>query len=214
MTHLKTLVLGGFGVDAGILRASCGEDASYCDGTALAASCIVEGKLRSDWIAMAAARIGPVESLVGWSTGAILALAVAPLLLPTRLTLLAPTPSFCRRDGWTFGTRPRILAAMRDAIRADRDAAIAAFCQTAGVSPQWATVADEETLCAALSFLEQADLRTRIHAPAVHCRVFLGTEDVVVPPDASRFSAQSLGAELHEHRGGHGFFCGDSSFSL
>lgn len=211
---MRTVVLGGWGVSADILRSCCGEDAEYFDGTALAASCMDGELLQEDWVAKLAEAIGELDVLIGWSTGAMLALAAASVLKPRELVLLAPTLSFVRRPEHPHGMRSAVLAAMEAGLARDRGGVLAQFCSNAGVSPKWISAADEETLGGGLHFLAAADLRACTLPAATSCRLHLASYDAIVPPAASRFCAAYLQIDPCEHPGTHSFFCDLASFSL
>jgi surfactin synthase thioesterase subunit len=136
------------------------------------------------------------ELLLGWSTGAMVAWVLAPLLKPRRMVLLAPTPTFCRRDEFRFGTRPKVLQSMRSALSSDRRGTLERFWDSCGLPPSlWPPSLPYTTdqLRAGLVFLEHASLLPLAATPCP-LKVFHGSADRIISVEAGKFFA-------HEARG-------------
>jgi pimeloyl-[acyl-carrier protein] methyl ester esterase len=155
-----------------------------------------------------AAVIPPDATLIGWSLGGQLALALAaePMRRVRRLVLIASTPRFTQADGWQYGLAPATLRQFAQALEHDATQALADFIdlQVRGgnnAAQLRAALRDAldghgraqlPALRAGLGLLADNDLReqaARIEIPAL---VLAGRNDCVVPWEA----AQALAALL------------------
>lgn len=162
--------------------------------------------------------------LLGWSLGAQVALAAAPLARPrlAALVLVSGTPRFTEGDGWPHGQPARGVEGLAARVRRDAPRAAARFFEgmfvdgeldgaararaeavRAAVSP-----ADPAALLSGLDVLAREDLRAAL--PALDLPVLLvhGDRDPVCPAGASRAMAAAIpGARLVELPGaGHAPF--------
>jgi pimeloyl-[acyl-carrier protein] methyl ester esterase len=150
------------------------------------------------------AALPPICALGGWSLGGMLALAAARSA-PERfrqLLLVATTPSFIQREGWTFGRPPLELQAFREKIRQEGAALLprfaGSFCRgdAAPQSAEWllqnASPMSQAALDAGLCWLEEADLRAGL--ARVTCPVTLvhGENDPLISAEAARWLAGQL----------------------
>jgi len=160
-----------------------------------------------DALAAAVARAAPRRChVVGWSLGGEVALAWArraPRQV-RRLVLIATTPCFVRRVGWSCATEPAVLQEFGRSLAADRAETLARFAaaqakgdargrRLTGVlrtaSEQSAT---DAVLTAGLAVLHAADLRgelSRVRQPTL---VLHGAYDRIVPPAAGSRLAAAL----------------------
>jgi pimeloyl-ACP methyl ester carboxylesterase len=210
----RIVVLGGWGISPCILKPVFGENAVYVDTNILIANCITQNRLIDNWQYMLRNFLQThytIESLsdialAGWSTGAIIASGIAQTISPRRLILLSATPSFCRRTGFKFGTKPSVLHAMKAGLRSDAASVMKNFYLQCGLSPTGgADTYSTDALCDGLTFLEQVNLLPLIK---MVCPTMLlhGIDDAVVPVDAGRlFNAQCNGT-FFECKGPHAFF--------
>jgi pimeloyl-[acyl-carrier protein] methyl ester esterase len=162
-----------------------------------------------DSLAARAAGVVPAGAAVcGWSLGAHVAIRLASLakLGIRALGLVAATPSFVTRAGWSAGIAPETLAGFARDLGRDRDGTVRAFLQlnARGAARARACVrqldrvlaerpmAEYGALAAGLEVLATADLReesARLPQPAV---VIHGALDDLVPVDAGRSLAASM----------------------
>jgi len=162
-----------------------------------------------DTLAAHVAGAVPAGSAVcGWSLGAHVAMKLAAIakLGIRALGLVAATPSFVSREGWSPGIAPATLARFARDLRHDRDGTVRAFLQlnARGAAGARACVrqlegllagrpaADEGALAAGLDVLAMTDLRAesaRLRQPAW---VIHGLRDELVPADAGRFLATAM----------------------
>ena len=153
------------------------------------------------------ARVAPRRCAVaGWSLGGEVALAWAlraPLQVQ-RIALIATTPCFTSKPGWTCATPGAVLREFGKAIKADRADTLARFVgvQVRGDARarqgggMWQRLYEQgvpdAVLEAGLAALSGADLRQdlrRVRQPAL---VLHGARDRIVPPVAGRRLAAAL----------------------
>lgn len=144
------------------------------------------------------------ELLIGWSLGALRALArAAGPDKPRALVLIGGTARFCATDGYDAGLPETALRVMMRTLKRSPDATLADFHRRCAhpfaltdeqVRARTAASLSlgTETLAAGLDDLRALDLRDAI--AAVSCPVLLlhGEADAVIPPSASRWLADRL----------------------
>jgi pimeloyl-[acyl-carrier protein] methyl ester esterase len=146
--------------------------------------------------------------LLGWSLGALVALAAAPLLRArlAALVLVSGTPRFTAGDGWPHGLPARSVEGLALRVRRDAPRAVARFFDgmfvdgeldgagRARVEAVRAAVppAHPAALLSGLDVLAREDLREAL--PALDLPVLLvhGDRDPVCPPGASRAMAAAI----------------------
>lgn len=145
----------------------------------------------------------------GWSLGGMLALQLAATgaMDIAGLILVGTTPRFTNGDGWSGGLPPGQLAAMRRDVRrayrptmeaffrmmfAEGELDPAGYRQVARrtVSPR--TLPPQDIAEAGLDILARTDLRPQLDSVSVPVLVVHGERDVIIPPAAGRFLAESL----------------------
>ena len=159
-----------------------------------------------------AARVAEVvpagSAACGWSLGGLVAMKLAAIaaLGIRALGLVATTPSFVTREGWTAGLAPDRLAGFSRELGRDRDEAVRSFLRLNAHGAPGARhcarrldalvverpPAADAALAAGLDVLARTDLRaeaSRLAQPAV---VIHGLGDGLVPAVAGRFLAATL----------------------
>jgi len=140
--------------------------------------------------------------LLGWSLGALAALAALPALGPrvAALVLVAGTPCFTERAGWPHALPARTVEAVAAQVRRDPARATARFFEgmfaPAELDPAARARASalraatptppEGALLAGLAVLREADLREAARAVRVPALLVHGDADAVCPPGAAR----------------------------
>jgi esterase/lipase len=172
-------------------------------------------KLKDDWpeIVMSECRRGltdgnSMESVLGWSTGAMFAYAVARICNPKELTLWSATPCFCRKGDFSFGAHPSVLDQMIRALEKDREAVLQSFYEKCWIEYDPELVPDYSTaeLVHGLEFLKQADLRPLAPLP-IRPAFHHGTNDQIIPVAASKYFSDQINGEHTEWDGcGHSLF--------
>lgn len=162
-----------------------------------------------DSLAAHVARVVPAGSAVcGWSLGALVAMRLAAVasLGIRALALVASTPSFVTREGWTPGIAPPVLETFQRNLCRDRAATVRAFLQLNARGTRGARdcvrkletllaerpAARGDALAAGLDVLATADLRAASAALAQPAVVIHGLRDELVPAEAGRFLAATL----------------------
>jgi pimeloyl-ACP methyl ester carboxylesterase len=217
----RWLVLGGWALKPDLLRPVFGESSIYIDVNDLMPGFIDNRNLRSDWIDLARAKVknylaNGAFGLAGWSTGAIVACGLALLSEVENLVLLSVTPSFCRREGFRFGQRPVILDVMRKDLLKPGNRVVGDFGIKSGITgaAQVKVMHDPKNLIDGLHFLEQVNLLPILKKVSAHSRVLHGDNDPIIPAEAGKMLADSIGAEFSLMPGGHAFFMGHKELKL
>ena len=181
-----------------------------------------EGSL-DDWAARLLDEIPADAILVGWSLGAMLAMAIAaraPQRI-SRLVLLAATPSFIKRDGWQPALDAATTTAFRENFRnaplrtLERFIALQVLGDTERSSVSaalHAALADPlvhaRALAHGLRQLEQSDLRNALPPASMRCLLIHGEQDALMPLGATEWLAHRWpGSEIYILPGaGHAAF--------
>lgn len=206
------VVLGGWAFTPRILAPIFGPDATYVDVNRLMPELIEAGHLRADWADVLLQRTvalmagGDTVRLAGWSTGAIVAAALAGRIGPQCTVLLSATPSFCARQGFPHGWAPGVLRAMRRRLRRNPAEVLTEFGALCGLADAPVCHSAEE-LIAGLVFLEEAWLLD-LPLPSRNVYVLHGDSDRVVPCAAGDALAVRCASALQTFAGGHAFFGG------
>ncbi len=137
--------------------------------------------------------------LIGWSTGAVIALESA-LHWPEavrKLVLLSPTASFCMREGYPHGLEPSQLRdMMAGLVKGSPERVLERFFEQAAepesVAPEIAAGIIRQALdrgvpalMSGLRYLLQTDLRDRVAAIQAPTVIIHGTVDAVIPYGAA-----------------------------
>jgi pimeloyl-[acyl-carrier protein] methyl ester esterase len=162
-----------------------------------------EGTL-DDWAARTINDIPQGAVLVGWSLGAMLAMAIAaraPQRI-SRLVLLAATPSFIKRNDWQYALDAETTTAFRENFRKDPARTLERFTslQALGDSARSivsnalrANLANPQLHASALAhglrLLEQSDLRNALPPVSMRCLLVHGEQDALMPISAAHWLA-------------------------
>ncbi len=163
-----------------------------------------------DWLEARIPRNGPLH-LVGWSLGAMLAMALAlrGTRQVARLSLYAATPSFVRRENWPHGVAQDELRAMLDSVASEDllERGLARFtrlmlhgeiterAEMRRVVARYMSVSPLPTVAGLQAggvLLATLDLRAAVSGLTVPVRLWHGVADAVVPVDAGRWLARKL----------------------
>jgi pimeloyl-[acyl-carrier protein] methyl ester esterase len=159
-------------------------------------------------IAQALAREMPRACrVVGWSLGALVALAWAhraPRQV-ARLALVAATPCFVQRHDWSHGVEPETFAAFTDSVDEDADGAIERFIALQVLGDHAARPAaqalravasgqraSKAALRGGLQMLLDTDLRDALAGIEQPALVVHGDRDRLTPPAAGRYLGSTL----------------------
>lgn len=209
------VILSGWAVSPTVLEPIFGSKAVYTDINPLIPSVISQDRLIPDWEKKLKELLFPEKindmTLIGWSTGAIVALAIAPLIDIKKLVLISATPSFCRRENFRFGMRPHLLQSMIDSIKKDKNTVLRQFYSECGfkkISFKYTQYSDNQLICG-LQFLEQANL---VPLAPLNCPVYCihGSEDRIVAVGAGKYLCEQIRGNWLQIKGPHAFFSEES----
>jgi pimeloyl-ACP methyl ester carboxylesterase len=207
------LVFGGWAVSPEIIRPVFGKKSIYIDINEIIPLLIDNEELSEQWPVIVQKNIDAnltidIAGIAGWSTGAIIACALAQNIPVKRLVLLSGTPSFCRREGFRFGWRPAILQSMRKKLGEKDNTVVCEFLNQSGIKENDAGSHryDEKVLSAGLMFLEKVNLLPHLKKAVPNAVVLHGKEDKIVPYQAGAALAGMIGADFVPCNGGHAFF--------
>jgi pimeloyl-ACP methyl ester esterase len=146
--------------------------------------------------------------LLGWSLGAEVALAAAPLLRGrlAGLVLVSGTPRFTEGEGWPHGLPARSVEGLALRVRRDAPRAVARFFDGMFVDGELdapgraradrvraaVPAADPGALLSGLDVLAREDLRAGLPALDVPALLVHGDRDPVCPPGAARAMAAAI----------------------
>jgi pimeloyl-[acyl-carrier protein] methyl ester esterase len=158
---------------------------------------------------------------VAWSLGATVALQAA-MLEPGRflgLQLIAPTPRFMANQDWPHGINQESLKQLRKKFETDYQQGLRYFLmlqttdrnliRSSLTAINGMPAPRTENLMRSLNLLIETDLRKMVDQIQMPVQILMGTEDRIVPPNASRelFELLSLGnregVAIKPLRGGH-----------
>jgi pimeloyl-ACP methyl ester carboxylesterase len=211
----RWIVFGGWAVSPKILAPLFGQGAVLIDTNEMMPLLVRENSLVANWQEALADHIAPQIphkpfGIAGWSTGALLAYALAPITGPACGVFISATPSFCRKSGFLHGWRPSVLNAMREELASDPGKVMAELKVMCGIADdKWLSSVPSEIeqrrLIAGLFFLEQTTLLpiNKIPFPSLFLH---GKSDAVIPPAAGKYFCAGAKGTFVEYEGPHAFF--------
>jgi pimeloyl-ACP methyl ester carboxylesterase len=206
----KWVVFGGWAIPPRVLAPLFGQETLLIDTNEIMPDLVHGDELIKDWQDVLFDRLLaqiPEEpfGIAGWSTGSLLAYALAQRIKPACGVFISATPSFCRRQGFPYGWKPAVLKAMRGALADDPDKVLAEVYMQCGVETSSPASFNIKNFIAGLFFLEQADLIPvkRLTFPALFLH---GKADTVIPAGAGKYFCDAAGGTFVEHDGPHAFF--------
>ncbi len=210
----STLVFGGWSLSPMLLEGCFGKDCTYFDSNMLMPLLFDDNKkLLNTWpeIVKQHLQLSDTQNyhLAGWSTGAMMVLALTSILRIQTLTLISPALSFCRREGFRHGTHPSVLSSMRKQLLLQPQNVLEKFYRSCGFDETFTQVStySVENLILGLHFLEQADL-TKTATTCPNTIVIHGRNDTIIPYPAAEVTAGVCNGTLHCIDAGHAVFYG------
>jgi hypothetical protein len=210
----NTLVFGGWSLSPALLEGCFGQDCTYIDSNEIMPFLFDKNNnLKNTWSLIVKQHLQLSDTLhyhlAGWSTGAMIALALASILQVQTLTLISPTVSFCRREGFRHGTHPSVLRSMREQLQQHPQNVLEKFYRSCDFdeifTPDSTYTVQQLTL--GLHFLEQADL-TKTVCTCSNTNIIHGRNDAIIPYSAAATTAGVCGGTLHCINAGHAVFYG------
>lgn len=158
--------------------------------------------------------------LVGWSTGALLALEAAtrPNTLLSGIIALSATACFCTRTEYAFGQPPEVVRALREGVLCEETKVrtLKRFYRESAHPDrlsrslrdqlaQTASALDGEILAAGLDYLMDTDIRNQLHNITAPALFIHGQDDAIIPAEAAQWAVDHMStATLHTLAGaGH-----------
>lgn len=210
----NTLVFGGWSLSPMLLEGCFGPDCTFVDSNLIMLFLFdTSKKLHNTWPEIVKQHLQLSDSLqyniAGWSTGAMIALALASIVQVHTMTLISPTISFCRRDGFRHGTHPSVLRTMREQLLQQPQTVLEKFYRLCGFEESFKPESTYSTqqLTLGLHFLEQVDLTKTVHT-SPNTILIHGRNDAVIPYPAAEATAGICGGTLRSIDAGHAVFYG------
>ncbi|MBN2187966.1 MAG: alpha/beta fold hydrolase [Chitinispirillaceae bacterium] len=210
----RWIVFGGWALRPEILDPLFGRKVLFIDTNGIMPELVRNGSLVPQWQDVLVERIlphlpGRPFGITGWSTGSLLAYALAQKTAPSCGVFISSTPSFCRRKGFPYGWKPASLKAMRGELQAEPATVLAQVYAQCGynsgdfgpeISP-----AVLDNLSTGLSFLEQATLLPvkKLSFPSLFLH---GKDDAIIPASAGKYLCEAAGGTFSGYKGPHAFF--------
>lgn len=135
-------------------------------------------------------------TLFGWSTGAMIALALAAIIQPQKLVLAAPTRQFTASSQFPEGVSGEILDKMIRTITLAPEKTLLHFFRSCGIpASQLPKLSySVETLHAGLVFLKETTIPLqKLHNTEI--RIIHGTADYIIPLPAGERLANELNGD-------------------
>lgn len=212
-----TLVFGGWSLSPSLLEGCFGQDCTYIDSNIVMPELFDNNnKILSTWPEILQHHLHLSNThryhLAGWSTGAIIALALASILQAHSLTLIAPTVSFCRRDGFRHGVHPSVLRSMREQLQLNTRNVLEKFYRSCGFDETFnpEPIHTVKQLTLGLHFLEQIDLTKTVNTCS-NTNIIHGRNDAIIPYAAAEVVAATCSGSIHCFDAGHAVFYGRES---
>jgi pimeloyl-ACP methyl ester carboxylesterase len=209
-----TYFFGGWSLSPALLEGHFGQNCTYIDSNLIMPELFDKNnKLKDTWPQVVKKHLHLSDTqhyhLAGWSTGAMIALALASTLQVHSLTLISPTLSFCRREGHRHGTHPSVLRSMREQLQQLPRNVLQKFYLSCGFDETFKPVVSYtiEQLTLGLHFLEQVDL-TKIVFACSNTIIIHGRNDAIIPYPAAEATAGFCSGTLHCIDAGHAVFYG------
>jgi pimeloyl-[acyl-carrier protein] methyl ester esterase len=147
-------------------------------------------------------------TVCGWSLGGLIAQRLVhrhPGRV-ARLALVATTPCFMQRPGWSCGVKPAVLEGFAEALARDRDAMLKRFVALNALHGSQGREAvrtftrrlaergapSHASLAASLDWLRSVDLREHVAKLDLPAVVLHGARDMLAPVAAGRWMAAEL----------------------
>ena len=182
------------------------KDTNLIDTTKLLPALLSNTELKKNWIERALEQTGiqKDDHLIGYSSGSIVALAIASII-PVKLTLFAPTLSFISRPSHPSGIAPEVLALMRKGLENSPEITLRRFyrdCQIPRDSYPKSTYTTEE-LIQGLWFLEHVDL-TGLSIKTEDITIYHSLTDKIIPYSSGERVTKMGRSKINDLDGGHG----------
>lgn len=214
MHDSRWTVIGGWSLPPQLLSGIFGNAARYIDSNDELPGIFENEHLPEHWPQILADQLFPAavqpDLLAGWSTGAIIAAALAPIIKPKALLLFSSTPSFVRRDSFLHGTRTALVSSMIKELASDCNGVLKQFYTRCGFTDlpsqkNYSVI----SLQKGLFFLQQANLLT---AASPSCPVICmhGISDAIIPLRAGQMFCEKHGGTMYEIAGAHQFFLNET----
>ena len=183
-------------------------EVALIDTSLLIVDLMEQGRLKDDWIEIVASTVSIEDGdhIIGYSTGAIIALGLATKRTIT-LTLVAPCFSFIPRSNHPSGVAQRVVSHMQKALLINQEKLLSDFFRRAEIdidTSTYGTTYTAENLCIGLDFLQQVTLIESTVRKPLSCTLFASKDDLIIPFASSEIVANYFRLPLTVLDGGHG----------
>lgn len=156
-------------------------------------SAVFDVQVLSGAQALQTGHLPAADFIIGWSMGGMLAIEHLPASCK-KLVLIASTARFCATDSYPCGIPEKVLRRMIVQLKRDPTQVLAEFYKNA-YAPRLAPTDlpnTEDALAEGLTYLLNTDLRHKIPSLKLPVLLLHGTQDRIIPPEASAQLAKSL----------------------
>lgn len=198
---MKTVFLSGWATPPSLFSDVLPDDTLFLDSTLLIDQYKTVEKLTNHLVETLLSETD--IHLIGWSTGAIIALELLKKTHVNRATLFAPTLSFLKTDSLP-GVDSSALASLQKGVHQKREITMKHFFRNCGFRERKDLSApySAEQLSAGLTFLEETVITHPLSAPA-NTALIHGLNDRIIPVASGRAVSEALNKPLTEISGGH-----------
>jgi len=206
----KWIVFGGWAIPPQILAPLFGSETPLIDTNEIMPDLVRGDVLVKNWQDVLVDRLLPQiprrpYGIAGWSTGSLLAYALAQRTRPACGVFISATPSFCRREEFQWGWKPSVLKSMRRELASDPDKLLKELYMQCGIETFSLVSLNAKNLIAGLFFLEQVNLIPV--KPFPFPALFLhGKADSIIPHAAGKYFCDAAGGTFIEYDGPHAIF--------
>lgn len=146
--------------------------------------------------------------IAGWSMGGTIALAFAATFpgIASRVVLIGTTPCLIQRPDWPHAVPPSAAEQIGQLLATEYSSGVDGFCRMMFPEPnsdddmdfirQVMLATSPHVTLACMQNLGGRDFRPVLASIREPISILCGTEDMVCPPEASRFLADTLGGKL------------------
>jgi esterase/lipase len=195
---MKTLFLSGWATPPSLFKNLLPKECELIDITKIISQFSTIDKI-VDYLST---KLDDSTHLVGWSTGATIALAIAQRVPLTKVTLFAPTASFLEDENGV-GVSKAALKSLKRLVKRDRNSAMKKFFKSCGFEDgnDFSTEYTTDELLQGLEFLK--DTIVDLKPVQFEVNLFHSKDDLIIPLESAELVSKKLNVPLTLIKGGH-----------